>query len=192
MALNIKIDLNDCYELDDISNDLTSSKFVATLIDDTEIKIGVLIGNTPHNLLPDVYNLAFGPVDANNAIDDSAKLTHKDHSKTFSTIVLASLTFLSSNRDKYLGIDGSNNARAYMYFRLIQNNYEHLGQYFEIYGVNYYVRILRKTKDSDNGYPIDNGDIEAIPRPIKKGEKVSNDKMYNYFIFKLKEGVQLP
>ncbi|SMD31791.1 hypothetical protein SAMN04488029_0128 [Reichenbachiella faecimaris] len=192
MALNIKINLGDCYELEDVSNDLSSSKFVTTLSDDSEVEIGVLIGNTSHTLLTEVYNLAFGPVDKNNAINDTAKLTHKDHSKTFSTIVLASLTFLSANPDKYLGIDGSNNARAYLYFRIIQNNYDQLSQYFEISGVNYYVRILRKTKDTDSSHPVDSNDMEAIPRPIQKGEKISSDKMYNYFIFKLKEGVQLP
>lgn len=187
MALNIKIDFDNCYELKDISNDLSSSKFVADLIDDTKVEIGVLISNTPHTFLPDVYNLAFGPVDMNNAINDSAKLTHKDHSKTFSSIVLVALTFLTSNPDKYLGVDGSNNARAYMYFRIIQNNYALLSQYFEIYGVNYYVRILRKTKDSDASHPVDTDDIEAIPRPILQGEKIRNDKMFNYFIFRLKK-----
>lgn len=186
MALNIKVDFDNCYEAEPLSADLRLTRFETELTNDSKAAIGVLISSQAQHLLPNVFNLAFGPLDANNEIDDQAKLTHANHSKVFSTIIFSALTFLNANRDKYLGIDGSNNARAYMYFRIIQNNYDTLTQYFDIYGVKYYVRILRKTKDEDEGHPVDPHDITAVPARIEKGEIVRSEKMYNYFIFKIK------
>jgi hypothetical protein len=139
VALNIKINLDDCYNIETLSGDLTLSKFETVLTDDSVVPIGILISDTPQAFLPDVYNLAFGPIDANGNIDDKIRITHKEHSKVFSTIVLAALTFLTNNPTRYLGIDGSNNARAYMYYRCIQNNFWYLAQHFDISGVNIYV-----------------------------------------------------
>ena len=148
--------------------------------------LGIQISNTVHPYLPDVYNLAFGPLIDDIKIDDKAKLYHENHSKVFSTIIFTALAFLTENKQKYLGIDGSNNARAYMYFRCIQNNYDYLSQFFNIYGVNYYVRILRKLKDEDNSYPVDSNDLRAIPERIEKTVFIQSDKLYNYFIFNIK------
>lgn len=187
MALNIKVDFDNCYVTEPLSEDLRLIRFETELTDHTTAPIGVVIGNQPLHLLPNVYNLAFGPMDGNNEIDDQAILSHVDHSKMFSTIILSALTFLNANPDKYLGIDGSNNARAYLYFRITQNNYDVLTQYFDIYGVKYYVRILRKAKDTDPGHPVDAEDISTVLRRISKGEIVRAEKMYNYFIFKIKE-----
>jgi hypothetical protein len=186
VALHVKIDLENCYELD-TSTDFCTNKFYTELKDDGPMLLGVLISNQVHHFLPDVYNLSFGPINQDNEIDDQVGITHADHSKTFSTIVFSALLFLSNNNDKYLGIDGSNNARAYLYYRTIQNNYDYLAQYFVIYGVNYYIRVLRKVKDEDSSHPVDPEDIEAIPRVIKKGEEIRSNKLYNYFIFKRKD-----
>ncbi|HEY9004605.1 DUF6934 family protein [Ohtaekwangia sp.] len=185
MALNVRIDFENCYDAEPLSADLRLTKFETERIDNSNVLIGVLIGSQPQPLLPNVYNLAFGPMDGNNEIDDQVKVAHLDHSKMFSTIILSALTFLNANADKYLGIDGTNNARAYLYFRIIQRNYDILTQYFDIYGVKYYVRILRKTNDEDDGYPVDADDITAVPARITKGESVRPEKMYNYFIFRI-------
>ena len=187
MALNIKINLEQCYDTEPLTADLRLSRFYTDLTTQTNVPIGISISNQPHQWLPDVYNLAFGPMGNENEIDDKAKITHVDHSKVFSTIILAGLTFLTNNPGKYLGIDGSNNARAYLYFRIIQNNYDALGQYFDMYGVKYYIRFLRKAKDTDKTYPVDSDDIQAIPEVIRQGERISSDKLYNYFIFKMNE-----
>lgn len=77
------------------------------------------ISNEAHELIPNVYNLAFGPTNARGDIDDKAQLTHKDYSKVFSTILFDGLIYLNSNRDHYLGIDGSDNARAYLYYKFL-------------------------------------------------------------------------
>jgi hypothetical protein len=189
MALNVKINFEDCYEIETLSNDLSLSKFNTVLKNGREITLGIQISNTVHPYLPEVYNLAFGPLNEFNQIDDKAKLHHKNHSKVFSTVIFTALTFLTENEAKYLGIDGSNNARAYMYYRCIQNNFEYLNQFFNMYGVNYYVRVLRKLKDGDESYPVDGNDLKAIPGRIEKGTVISPDKLSNYFIFKLKDGL---
>ena len=92
---------------------------------------------------------------------------------------------MEKNADKFPGIDGSNNARAYLYYRCIQNNFDYLTKYLNIYGVNYYLRILRKLKDEDEYPPLDEDDILAMPQPIHKNVFVRHEKLHNYFIFNL-------
>lgn len=186
MALNIKLDITNCYPIEMVTEDFTLSTFKGKLKNGEDIPIGIRVSDKEHPLLFDVYNLAFGPLTSDKQIDDKAKLPHLDHSKLFSTIVFSCMTFLTSNEDKYLGIDGSNNARAYLYYRCIQNNFDYLSQYFLIYGVNYYVRILRKVNTHDEYHPMDAEDIVATPIEIKKEAMVKYDKLYNYFIFRLK------
>jgi hypothetical protein len=181
MALNIKIDLNNTYPVHFI-NDL-NRVFDTELIDGTSARLGIKISLEEHPLMVDVYNLAFGPVNKLNLIDDQAKLTHKDHSKVFSTIVFEGASFLTDHPDKFLGIDGSNTARAYMYYRCIQKNFDYLTDYFDIYGVNFFVRVLR-----DDCYEYENEDFLTIPKAIEKGEAIKVSRLYNYFIFKIKIG----
>lgn len=187
MALNVKIDFDECYEFEDISDNLSAYSFTTVLKDGSNAILSVQINGQRHHLMPDVYNLAFGPLNENGEIDDTVKLKHRDHSKVFSTIVFAAMTFLAKNVSKFLGIDGSNNARAYMYYRCIRNNFEYLSQFFKIYGVKYYVRILRKIKDEDPGAPVDAQDVIAMPILIEHSGYISSDKLYNYFIFTLKK-----
>lgn len=189
MALNVKINFDDCYEIETLSSDLSLSKFTTILKEGEEVPLAVQISNTVHPFIADVYNLAFGPLTDDNRIDDKAKLQHKNHSKVFSTIIFTALTFLTENKEKFLGIDGSNNARAYLYYRCIQNNFDYLNQFFVIYGVNYYVRVLRKLKDDDDGHPIDSNDLKPIPELIEKDAIIPAEKLYNYFIFKIKENI---
>jgi len=179
MALNIKIDFLNVYPVRFVNN--LNSIFETELIDGTSISLGIKISSEEHPLMADVHNLAFGPVNKFNQIDDQVKLTHKDHSKVFSTIVFEGGSFLTANPDKFLGIDGSNTARAYMYYRCIQNNFDYLTSYFEIYGVNFFVRVLR-----DDVYDYENEDFLTIPNAIEKREVIKVTRLYNYFIFKIK------
>lgn len=187
MALNIKLDITNCYPIEVVSEDFKLSKFICCIKNDQQETIGVHIADSPHPLLPNVYNLAFGPLDENNFIDDKARLSHLDHSRLFSTIVYAGMTFLNNNMPKYLGFDGYDNARAYLYYRCIQNNFDYLNESFNIYGVNYYARVLRKVNNHDEYHPLDIEDIVASPLEIKKEAIVKFDKLYNYFIFELKK-----
>ncbi len=186
MALNVKINFDECYEIKTISKDLSFFEFNTFLINDDEVMLGIKISSESHAFLPDVFNLAFGPFNERKEIDDKVKFQHKNHSRVFSTIVFAAFTFLEENKHKYLGIDGSNNARAYMYYRCIQNNFDYLSDIFDIYGVNYYVRVLRKIKDEDYTYPIDEEDIKPFIEKIDSNVSIQSEKLYNYFIFKLK------
>jgi hypothetical protein len=181
MALNIKVDLGNRYELLSTDNDLRYSIFESPLVNGSTSRLGIKISSEEHPYMPDVYNLAFGPINDKNEMDDQVKLIHQNHSKVFSTIVFAGLTFLTEHKDKYLGIDGSDTRRAYMYYRCIQNNFEYLSSLFTIYGVNYYLRILR-----DGVTDYDPEDLLAIPKTILKEEVISPTKLYNYFIFNLK------
>lgn len=185
MALNLKIDFEKRYKLETNSN-VTSCRFISPLQNGTHMLLGIEIGADAHPLMPHVFNLSFGPLDNAGQIDDQAKLSHADHSRVFSTILFAALTFLKEHPGKYLGIDGSNNARAYLYYRCIRNNFIYLSQYFNIHGIKYYVRILRKIFDRDEDCPIDAGDVLAIPQVVEEGERMVSNKLYNYFIFNIK------
>lgn len=186
MTLNLKIDFDNIYETDSISADLLESNFSSLLSDNTSVTVQVSISNQAHELLPNVYNLAFGPLKSNGRIDDKAELTHKDYSKTFSTILLNGLTYLMANPDHYLGIDGSDNARAYLYYRTLQHNYDYLAQFFHFFGVKYYVRISRFGK-TQYANPFDFEDIVFDPVRIEKNMVLPAQMMFNYFIFSLKK-----
>lgn len=148
------------------------------------IPIGIHISDEAHPILPNVYNLSFGPVNALNQIDDKIKLAHENHSKLFSTIVFTATTFLEKKPTTFLGIDGSTNARAYMYYRCIQNNYDYLNKYLNIYGVNYYIRVFREEEKSSSTYEKE--DFVALPHAITKESSLRYKKLYNYFIFNTK------
>jgi hypothetical protein len=180
MALN-------CYPVKIISKNLRNSSFTTILQNGETTPVGIIISEKTHPLMPNVYNLAFGPLNQNNQIDDLAKLSHQNYSKLFSTIVFACINFLNNNKEKFLGIDGSSNARAYLYYRCIQNNYDYLSKYINIYGINYYLRILRKLKDEDDSHPFDYEDIRTIPHNINRNSSITHKKLHNYFIFKLIE-----
>ena len=186
MAVSPKIDFDELYEIENISEDLRYSYFKSKLDNGKDISLSVKISNQCHVLLPNVYNISFGPLNAKGKINDKAELTHSDYSKVFSTILFSAYAYLKNNPDHYLGIDGSDNARAYFYFRALQRNFNFLDKYFRMFGVKYYVRITRFGKTQyDN--PFDFEDIMPYPFRIGKGDQVSQDHMYNYFIFNLKQ-----
>lgn len=185
--VSVTFDFENLYPTDDISPDLRVTTFRTVLNDGSELPLKVEIESEAEELLPDVYNLAFGPMNAQEEIDDKAQVSHQDYSKCFSTILFSGVTYLQSNPDDYLGVDGSDNRRATLYYRQIQTNYDYLEQFFEIYGIKYYVRITRFGKRQyDN--PFDFKDIFAKPERILK--RAVPRMMYNYFIFRLKPAEQ--
>ena len=70
----------------------------------------------PHRMLPSVYNLAFGPIDEDGVIDDLVQIAHKAYNKVFSSILPAGLSYLEAHPEHNLGVDGSTNNRAYLYY----------------------------------------------------------------------------
>lgn len=178
MSVAVKLDFDNPYNIEPVSRDSRINFFQTELQDGTQIPLKVEISSQPHELLPGVFNLAFGPV------NDKAELPHKDYSKVFSSIHVIGLMYLTKNKDHYLGIDGSNNARAYLYYRLLQKNFEYLDQFIKIYGLKYYVRISRFGKNQyDN--PFDFKDILPGTDRITKDMRLNPEFMYNYFIFNL-------
>lgn len=75
MAARIKIDFDNVYDFEDISPDLKLSSFITRLENGDELPLKVKISNYAHELLPSVYNLAFGPLNKQGRIDDRAILT---------------------------------------------------------------------------------------------------------------------
>lgn len=185
MAIAVKLDFDNTYNIEPLSTDLRVSRFISDLEDGSMIPLRIEISSQPHALDPSVFNLAFGPTNSKGEIDDRAEIAHRDYSKVFSSILLAGLTYLTDNPGHYLGIDGSNNARAYLYYRFLQRNYACLDQFFELYALKYYVRISRFGKNQyDN--PFDFNDVLPMTDRIEKGMTMRSNFMYNYFIFKLK------
>ncbi|WEK34935.1 MAG: hypothetical protein P0Y53_20800 [Candidatus Pseudobacter hemicellulosilyticus] len=186
MALSPKIDFDNLYEIEHISPDLKLSSFHTELDTGDVVPLVVKISNQTHALLPNVYNLAFGPLNPKGKIDDKAELAHHNYSKVFSTILFTAFAYLKTNPGHYLGIDGSDNARAYFYYRALQRNFAFLNRHFNMYGIKYFVRITRFGKTQyDN--PFDFEDIIPYPFKIDKDARISQDHMYNYFIFNMKQ-----
>jgi hypothetical protein len=184
MGLNVKIDLKNAYSIVLEAKQQQASVFNTILTSGQKIRLGVQIAHTPHPLIPNAYNLVFGPIKANGRIDDKARLSHQDHSRVFSTVLLEAMAYLKEHPNDCVGIDGSNNARAYLYYRCIQNNYTYLTSIFNITGINYYIRMLREGKDGT--CDLDTEDIITKSRLIEAAETAKPEKLYNYFIFSLK------
>ena len=185
MAISAKIDFDNIYTIKPVEGDFKTNSFKTELAGGMLADMHVEVSSEPHELFANVYNLVFGPLDKNGRIDDSIKLTHADYSKVFSTILFDARTWLLRNPNYYIGIDGSSNARAYLYYRFIQRNYDYLNTYFNMYGVKYYVRITRfGKKQYDN--PFDFADIHPYGEKLEKDMIPQAEFMYNYFFFNLK------
>ena len=184
MATGVKIDFDRAVPFTAISDDFRLGIFPTELKDGSTVPLKVEIDNEAMEFLPAVYNLAFGPMKDNGNIDDRAQITHKDYSAVFSTIMFEAWSYLQNNPDHYIGVDGSDNPRATLYYYFLQRNFDYLDQHFSFFGVKYYVRITRFGKTQYEN-PFDFSDIMPIPIRIEK-TSVIPDPMYNYFIFSLK------
>lgn len=61
-------------------------------------------------------------------INDFAMVEHLHPSKALSTVLFCGLSFLQANKEAYVGIDGSDFRRAYLYYRALIRNYDYLCQ----------------------------------------------------------------
>jgi len=184
MGLNVKIDLKNVYKIVLEDRQQQVSVFDTILTSGQKVRLGVQIAHTPHPLISNVYNLVFGPIKANGTIDDKAKLSHQDRSKVFSTVLLEAMAYLKEHPNDCVGFDGSNNARAYLYYRCIQNNFGYLNDIFNMTGINYYIRMLREGEDGT--CDLDTEDIITKYKVIEAAGTTKPEKLYNYFIFNLK------
>jgi hypothetical protein len=182
MIIPVKIDLTNVYKLNSPSNNLREVDFDAELADGSKRKLMIKIDEEEHELLPNVYNLSFGPEDEDGEIDPYARLRYKDYSKVFSTILWHARVYFSWNPDHWLGIDGSDNSRFFLYYRYIQQNYDYLSKYFKTKALKYYVRITRFGKKQYEN-PFDFNDIKDHFVDITQERSSQDDPLYNYFIF---------
>jgi hypothetical protein len=102
MAVPVILDFDASYKVEDASDDLKSGFFTTELQEGGKESLKIEISKNPHELMPAVYNLGFGPMTEDGRINDKAEL-----------------------------------------FRMLQRNYDYLDNYFEIFGLKYYVRMTR-------------------------------------------------
>lgn len=180
----IKINLDDTFDALTVSEDLKRFTFNSELNDNTNLELHVLISEHPDPLLPNVFNLAFGPLGADNEIDDIISVRHRNINKVFSTILLFAITFLEENNDKQysIGIDGSDERRANLYHRMFRYNNNDLSDTITTIGVDWYVKLLRNGKDIErdsDGIPL----FKPRPEPFDINRNPCD--LYRYYIFSL-------
>lgn len=177
----IKINLEDTYEPKYVSEDFKYFIFESELHDNKLIELHVNIQVHPDLYLPNVFNLGFGPTKEDGTLDDKFKAKHKNINKLFSSILLYGILFLNQNKDNSIGIDGSDDLRAYLYHRMFRYNISNL-ENLSIVGVDWYVRLLRNKIDierDENGYPF------FKPRPEVFDTERNPHDLYRYYIYKL-------
>lgn len=108
-------------------------------------------------------------------------MRHKNINKVFSTIILIILTFLENYKNCSVGIDGSDERRAYLYHRMFKSNYETLKEYLIMIGVDWYVKLLR-----NGSVEMDElGEPNFKPRPEPFDLKRGNGELYRYYLVTL-------
>jgi hypothetical protein len=179
----IKIAFEDTYEPQEVAADLSFMTFYSEIKDRSLILLKIKIAPLGDPLLPNVVNLAFGPLLENEEIDDDAKINHLNTDKVFSTILLFALFYLQTNPQITIGIDGSNDIRAYLYHRMFKTNKKYLDEYFVTIGVDWYVKLLR-----DGSVELDGDGLPYFkPRPEPFDYERLSTNLYRYYMFQLKQ-----
>ncbi|MCC6370762.1 MAG: hypothetical protein IT236_07155 [Bacteroidia bacterium] len=178
----IKINFDDTFDPIELVPNLSIIKFNSPLKNNSEQQLIVKVLPLGDPLLPNVYNLSFGPIGADGEIDDQAKIEHENTDKVFSSILFYSLIFLQRYPDLTIGIDGSNDVRAYLYHRMIITNRVYLSEYFVTTGTDWYVRLLR-----NGNIELDSeGNAFFKPKPEPFDFKRQARDLYRYYMFRLK------
>lgn len=179
----IKINLENTFEATYVSSNFDQYVFESELKNNKIIQLKVKFTNIVDSLLPNVFNLAFGPFDSAGKIDDSINLKHRDSNKVFSTIILFAIIFLKHNPIATIGIDGSDDLRAHLYHRMFRYNYKDLRDFIVIIGVDWYVRLLRNgsIELDDNGSAF----FKPKPEPFDFQRKATD--LYRYYMFNLNQ-----
>lgn len=179
----IKINLENTFEAIYVSSNFDQYIFESELKNNKIIQLKIKFTNIANSLLPNVYNLAFGPFNESGKIDDSINLKHKDTNKVFSTIILFSLTFLKDNPHATIGIDGSDDLRANLYHRMFRYNYKNLQDFIVIIGVDWYVRLLR-----NGNIELDSQGLAFFkPKPEPFDFQRKSNDLYRYYMFNLNQ-----
>ena len=178
----ITLNLDDTILPHYVGHDLMDFRFNAPQKNGGVIELVVQIRDIDDPLLPDVYNIGFGPPDGSESFRDDISLQHLSPGKVFSTVMVLAITFLERNPSLFIGIDGSDDRRAYLYHRMFRYNNSYLRDTLGLTGVDWYVRLLR------------NGDVERDlsghpyfkPRPEAFDFRRKANDLYRYYLINLK------
>ncbi len=177
-----KINFEETYPAKYVSGDLSYMLFDSADQHGKPVEIKIHISPHPDPLLPKVFNLGFGPPLSDGTIDDTTRINHQDLDKVLSTVLFYGYFFLVEQPNLTLGIDGSNDARAYLYHRMIILNNTYLSQFFIPIGVDWYVRLLRNGQVETDG-----GELPFFkPRPEPFDFQRPAIDLYRYYMFHLK------
>lgn len=177
----IKINFEDIYPVIQIADDFSFMTFHSPDKKGVQHILKIEITFLEDPFLPNVFNLSFGPIADNGEIDDEAKINHSDIDKMFSTILFFGLVFLEANPENRIGIDGSNDVRAYLYHRMFITNKGILSKYFVTFGVDWYVRMFRSgnIETDSKGHPF------FKPKPESFDYLRPTADLYRYYMFSL-------
>ena len=178
----VKINFENVYELLATASNFMEATFNSYDKEGNPVLLKILIEPHHNPFLPNVFNLCFGPLTIEENIDDTVQIYHEDLNKLFSTIILFSLTFLQENPKITVGLDGSCDARAYLYHRMFRTNKTYLDEYFKALGVDWFVRLMRNNdyERRPDGFAF----FKPKPEPFDYQRPASD--LYRYYMFKLK------
>jgi hypothetical protein len=181
----ITIDFDNTFDLlwGKIDSNASITEFNSPQFDGDPVPTRVIIQPHPDSLLPNVYNLAMGPPVGEFEIEDNVRLKHSDSNKVFSTAILFALAFLTEFPEMIIGLDGTDDLRATLYHSMFKVNREHLSEFFETIGVDWYVKLLRNQIDIER-----KKDGSAFFKPRPEAFDYSRDRhdLYRYYMFELK------
>ena len=183
--LKVKIDFSQEYPLEVEDEGFNKFSFWTELRDGSKKKLHVRINDESYEIIGNVYNLSFGTADKKGRIKTNESISHKDYSKVFSTILYGAMQYLLCHPIRHVGMDWASNSRAYLYYRIILQNYEYLNRCFKVYGAKYYVRIERHGKQQHDN-PFDFDDIHPDMKRLYKDMGPWEDNRFNFFAFSLK------
>jgi len=179
----ININFKDTYPPINLEDDFLTMTFESPQKDGSNQLLLVKIDHHNDPLLPNVYNLGFGPPNGQGGFLDDVRLKHVNIHRVLSTVLFHSLNFLELHTGTAMGIDGSDDLRAALYHHVFRSNRAYLGQFFTATGVDWYVRIFRdgRYEQDEYGYYI------AKPRPELFDYRRTRQDLYRYYIFRLNE-----
>jgi hypothetical protein len=177
----IRIDFENTYELITVESNFSEATFNSIDVNNKQVLLKIMIIPLNYPLLPGVYNLSFGPPNADGTINDNIRINHQDPDKMFSTILLFALVFIKRKNKSTIGLDGSNDVRAYMYHRMFLTNFKYLAKFLVAFGVDWFVRLLRDGNMEKNVH----GELFFKPRPEAFDYQRSSNDLFRYYMFQL-------
>ncbi|RFM32481.1 DUF6934 family protein [Chitinophaga silvisoli] len=160
-------------------------EFKAALYDGRMVNMRVEISGTAHDLIENVYDLKFGPVDNKGRIDNRSEFVYADYRLIFSSIMRFMLEYLKFYPDRSIGMNSNDDTRDYLRYAIIMWEFDQLNRDFDVCGVNLYVR-LNCPASMEYDSPFDFNKIYPETVKLSRELNIPVDNLYNYIVFKLK------